>query len=49
MATITPVRILKVDHVIGSIDKGKYADIVVLKDDFAVIRTIVGGKTVYEA
>ena len=48
MATITPARILKMDDVMGSLDQGKYADITVLSSDFSVLRTIVGGKTVYE-
>ena len=47
MATITPARILKVDQVMGSLDQGKYADLVVLRDDFTVLQTIIGGKTVY--
>ena len=49
MATITPARILKVDDVMGSLDEGKFADITVLRDDFSVVRTIVAGKTVYDA
>ena len=49
MATITPARILNVDHVMGSLDPGKYADVVVMKEDFTVLYTIIGGKTVYAA
>lgn len=31
----------------GSIDEGKFADIVIMNNDYQVLRTIVGGKTVY--
>jgi N-acetylglucosamine-6-phosphate deacetylase len=33
----------------GSLDPGKYADVVVMKEDFTVLYTIIGGKTVYAA
>jgi N-acetylglucosamine-6-phosphate deacetylase len=48
MATTTPARILKVDDRLGSLDQGKYADIVVLREDFSVMYTIVGGEIVYQ-
>jgi len=48
MATTTPARILKLDDQLGSLDKGKYADLVVLRDDFSVMFTIVGGEIVYK-
>lgn len=44
MMTITPARILKMDHFLGSLDRGKAADIVILVDDLSVLATIVGGK-----
>ena len=40
--------ILKVDDGLGSLDQGKYADIVVLQEDFSVMYTIVGGEIVYQ-
>ncbi|NMB45935.1 MAG: N-acetylglucosamine-6-phosphate deacetylase [Firmicutes bacterium] len=49
MATITPARILHVDNVMGSLDQGKYADITILRDDFSVVSTIVGGRSVYSS
>lgn len=49
MATTTPARILSVDDKIGSLDEGKYADIAVLREDFSVLYTIVGGRIVYKA
>ena len=49
MATLTPARILKIDDVKGSIDKGKDADIVVFDEDINVRMTIVEGKLVYRA
>lgn len=49
MATITPARILGIDHLAGSLDAGKYADIVVLGEDLSVLRTFVGGRQVYKA
>jgi N-acetylglucosamine-6-phosphate deacetylase len=49
MATLTPARILKIDDVKGSIDKGKDADIVVFDEDINVRMTIVEGKLVYQA
>ncbi|NMB11767.1 MAG: N-acetylglucosamine-6-phosphate deacetylase [Firmicutes bacterium] len=49
MATTTPARILKVADQMGSLDRGKYADITILRDDFTVVKTIVGGKVVYSS
>jgi N-acetylglucosamine-6-phosphate deacetylase len=49
MVTLTPARILKIDDVKGSIDKGKDADIVVFDEDINVRMTIVEGKLVYRA
>ena len=49
MATITPARILGIDHLAGSLDRGKYADITVLGEDLSVLKTIVGGRQVYTA
>jgi N-acetylglucosamine-6-phosphate deacetylase len=49
MATLTPARILRIDNVKGSIDKGKDADIVIFDDDINVRMTIVEGEVVYRA
>lgn len=49
MATLTPARILRIDHTKGSIDKGKDADMVVFDDDINVRMTIVEGEVVYRA
>jgi N-acetylglucosamine-6-phosphate deacetylase len=46
MMTVTPARILRVDHFLGSLDRGKMADLVVLGEDLSVLMTIVGGKII---
>jgi predicted amidohydrolase YtcJ len=59
MATINAARFLSEESVLGSIEKGKYADMVVLSGDYMAVpddgidelepvMTIVGGKVVYE-
>ena len=47
MATETPARIVGLSDR-GTLDVGKRADIVLFNDEFRVLRTIVGGRTVYE-
>lgn len=47
LATINPAKSIKVDDRKGSIEEGKDADITIFNDEFEVIQTIVGGKTVY--
>ncbi len=60
MVTINAARFLSEDTMLGSIEKGKYADMVVLNGDYLAVPdngidelepvlTIVGGKVVYEA
>lgn len=49
MATVTPACILNLGDRIGSLDQGKYADIAVVREDFSVLCTIVGGKMAYKA
>lgn len=44
MMTVTPARILQLDHLLGSLAPGKLADLVVLAADFSVLATIVGGR-----
>ena len=46
MLTETPARIQKLNDR-GTLDTGKRADIVLFDDEFNILRTIVGGKTVY--
>ena len=45
--TYNPARNLGLSEDIGSIAVGHRADVTVLSDDFSVIGTVVGGKTVY--
>jgi len=47
MATSTPARIVHLADKTGSLDQGKLADLTVMRDDFTVVKTIVGGKIVY--
>ncbi len=43
MATLTPARILGLDHEMGSIAEGKRADLVVLDQDLRVRQVFIGG------
>jgi N-acetylglucosamine-6-phosphate deacetylase len=47
MMTQTPARIMKVDHLTGSLAAGKLADIVIFDSNINVQMTIVKGKIVY--
>lgn len=53
MVSINPARAMRIDNVRGSIEQGKYADIVVYKKDGTSIGevccTLVEGKIVYQA
>ena len=49
MASSTPARILKLTPRKGRLEEGADADIAVLDWGYRVLRTIVGGETVYEA
>ncbi len=49
MATLTPARILGVDHIIGSIQTGKCADMVMLDQNWNVIKVFQSGKQVASA
>ena len=49
MASLTPARILGIDSIKGSIDRGKDADIVVFDDEINIRLTMVNGSIVYEA
>ena len=48
-ASLTPARAIHVDDCKGSLEPGKDADIAILNDEFEVLSTIIGGKTVYTA
>jgi N-acetylglucosamine-6-phosphate deacetylase len=49
MMTQTPARILGVEKELGTIEKGKKADVVLFDDQIRIGMTIIGGKIVYEA
>lgn len=48
MASLNPARSLKIDHITGSIEVGKAADLVVLSDNFDVEATFVDGECIYK-
>jgi N-acetylglucosamine-6-phosphate deacetylase len=48
MATLTPARILGIEHKKGSLEKGKDADIVLMDKDLQVKKTFVGGKLIWD-
>ncbi len=48
MASETPARIMKISDRKGTIAPGKDADFVIFDEDINVLKTIIGGKVVYE-
>jgi len=48
LVSINPARELLIDKTKGSLDPGKFADIVILDDAFNIKQTIVEGKTFYK-
>ncbi len=46
MASFNPARLLGLDEKLGSIDVGKAANLAIFNQDFSVIDTIVGGRSV---
>ena len=46
-SSLNAARLIGIDAETGSIEKGKLADLVILDDDYSVMRTIVEGSTVY--
>ena len=48
MAALNPARLLKLDHVCGSIEAGKRADLVALDDERRVRLTIIGGQIAFQ-
>lgn len=49
MASLNPARFLNIDDVCGSIEVGKYADIMLMNEQFECQRTYVKGKRIYDA
>lgn len=48
MAAYNPAKTLKIDHLTGSIAVGKAADLVIMDQDYNVLRTFVNGACVYK-
>ena len=48
LVSINPARELGLDKIKGSLEKGKFADIVILDEEFNIKQTIVEGKTFYK-
>ena len=49
MASLNPAKAIRCENRIGSLEKGKDADIIITDENINVIRTIKKGKTIYEA
>ena len=47
IASLTPAKSVGIDHTKGSIEIGKDADVILVGQDLALQRTIIGGKTVF--
>jgi N-acetylglucosamine-6-phosphate deacetylase len=47
MASLNPARVIGIDHITGSVEQGKDADIIVTDDEFNVKFVMVKGKIVY--
>jgi len=48
MMTLTPARIIGVNHRKGSIEQGKDADLLIFDEEVRVSHTIIAGDVVYE-
>jgi N-acetylglucosamine-6-phosphate deacetylase len=48
LVTLNPAKVIGIDDKKGSIKKGKDSDFVIIDKNFEVLKTIVGGKVVYE-
>ena len=46
-ATMTPARALGLDHIVGSLSPGKYADMVIFDERVNIAMTLRGGKVVF--
>jgi N-acetylglucosamine-6-phosphate deacetylase len=49
MSSYNPARVLKLDDIIGSIEVGKVADLVILNERFEVEKTFIDGNIVYDS
>ena len=49
MGSLTPAKSVGIDHTKGSIEVGKDADVIVVGQDLALQKTIVGGKVVFSS
>jgi len=49
MASLTPAERIGAADRKGSLLTGRDADIILADDDFNIVRTVIGGRTVYEA
>ena len=49
MASLNPANAIQCGDRIGSLEKGKDADIIITDENINIIRTIKKGKTIYEA
>jgi N-acetylglucosamine-6-phosphate deacetylase len=47
MITLTPARVIGLDHRKGSLERGKDADLAVFNKDWTAWRTMIGGRWVY--
>lgn len=48
-ASLTPAKAIHADDRKGSLEAGKDADVIIADEKFNILRTIKGGKTIYEA
>jgi len=49
MASLNPSRVIGSEHEIGSIQKGKYADLVIFDQEFKVLETFLKGRLVFKS
>jgi len=47
MASLTPARSVGLENMVGSLEKGKQADVAIFDRNFDVIETYLKGKRVY--
>jgi N-acetylglucosamine-6-phosphate deacetylase len=48
LASLNPSRVIGLDHEMGSIQEGKYANLVVLDEEFNVLETYLKGRSVFK-